>query len=169
MYRHSAVARLITNFALFQACWFCALLYQGQALWLMLFLCLLLLLTLSNKVKQLYLLLSCLPLAIILETSAIGMGLIVHPQQTLPLWLVVLWGGLILTFDSSLRAIFTLPRRLGAVVLGVLAPLSYIFAGNFGVFKIGVPVEQFYPTFGVLWLVCTLFMIIIYDWLFAKS
>ncbi|WP_105169577.1 DUF2878 family protein [Pseudoalteromonas sp. T1lg23B] len=169
MFRHNALARLITNFILFQACWFLAFFYQGQALVMMLVVCLLLLLTLTNKVRQIYLLLLCLPLGVALELVAVYSGLIIHPHQMLPLWLVVLWGALILTFDSSLKALLTLPWKLGAVILGGLAPLSYVFASNFGVFEIGVPLYRFYPTFGALWLVCTLFIIIIYDWLFAKS
>ncbi|CAM4186218.1 DUF2878 domain-containing protein [Pseudoalteromonas byunsanensis] len=169
MFRHSALARLITNFLLFQACWFLAFFYQQQALLLMLVGCFLLFLTLSNRIRQVYLLLLCLPLGIALEAVAIYLGLIIHPHQMLPLWLVLLWIALIFTFDSSLKALLTLPWKLGALILGGLAPLSYIFASNFGVFEIGVPLHQFYPAFGSLWLVCTLFIIIIYDWLFAKS
>ncbi|MBD1584054.1 DUF2878 family protein [Pseudoalteromonas sp. S16_S37] len=169
MHHLSASTRLITNFVLFQACWLLAFLYQGKAALPMLVLCLLLLLTHKNYVKQLALLSLTLPLGIGIEYFSIYSGLIAHPERSIPIWLVILWIAFILTFDSSLRAIITLPHYLGVAVIALVAPASYLAAANFGVFDILVPIVQFYVTFSASWLACTLFFIIIYDWLFTKS
>ncbi|NOU50315.1 DUF2878 domain-containing protein [Pseudoalteromonas sp. JBTF-M23] len=169
MFLLPASIRLIINFLLFQACWMLAFLYQGEATWAMLILCLLLLFTHKKYCKQLTLLALSLPLGIGIEYLSVYSGLIAHPEGTVPFWLMILWMAFILTFDSSLKAIITLPNRLGTAVIGLFAPASYLAAANFGVFDILVPIIQFYVTFSVLWLVCTLFFIIIYDWLFTKS
>ncbi|WP_152087660.1 DUF2878 domain-containing protein [Pseudoalteromonas sp. A25] len=168
MFQHTVPIRLITNFALFQACWLLALFYQANALWLMCIVCVLLLITNHSFKKQCLLLVLALPAGLSVELVAIYTGMIQHPENALPSWLVVLWIAFILTFDSSLKGILSLPRYLGAIVVAAFAPASYIAAANFGVFEIMVSTSQFYAVFGTAWLACTLFFIIIYDWLFTK-
>jgi hypothetical protein len=160
---------LIINFGLFQACWFLALFYQHQATWAMAVICTGLLLTHHNIKQQLTLVLACLPIGIVVEIVAIQGNLIRHVDDSVPIWLGVLWVALILTFDSSLRKIITLPKRAGALVFGAFAPLSYIAGDKFGVFEIIPSMYEFYFVFSIIWLACTLFIIMIYDCIFVKS
>ncbi|CAH9065235.1 hypothetical protein PSECIP111951_03592 [Pseudoalteromonas holothuriae] len=168
MYRHAATIRLVINFALFQLCWLLAFFFQAQAVWAMLLICIALFFSHEKYLKQLLLLAACLPIGIGLEVFASYSSLIVHPHGTVPSWLIILWIAFILTFDSSLKRLFALPKYLGSVVFALFAPISYITAANFGIFDIIMPIETFYLAFSMLWLICTLFIIRIYDWLLIK-
>ncbi|MEM0515820.1 DUF2878 domain-containing protein [Pseudoalteromonas sp. YIC-827] len=150
----------ITNFLLFQTCWWAAFYAQQRALPVMV-LCLLIMLWLSSERRRDFYLCITLVLAFVCEALAQRFGLLQFADATVPVWLLLLWLALILTINHSLAFIKRLPWWQCLLLCWLCAPSSYITAAHFEIFALGVSWWQFYLLYGGLWAVTFTLMIVI--------
>jgi hypothetical protein len=151
--------RSIINFVLFQGVWFMALLLEQQAVipalgvvGLMIYL--------SEQRKQDLLLLVCgLPLALGFEWLATSLNLLSFKVYPFPFWLVLLWGALLLTINTSMQFLQKLPWYLGWLVCALFAPGSYYAGARFGVLNIDISLWMFWLCYGISW--ASMFMALI--------
>ena len=141
----------LINFALFQVVWFlCLLLEQHSLIYSTVIIALMFYLS-AQKKQDAFLLLKCLPLALLSEFIAVKFGLIEFKVAPFPLWLVFLWAALLLCINTSMSFLTTLKPWQAFIVCLVFAPGSYWAGARFDVLELGLPLWQFWPLYGALW------------------
>lgn len=90
----------------------------------------------------------------LIDTLWIKLGWLVFlPEQTVnvaPFWIVMLWAGLALTMNHSLAWLQT-NLGLGALLSGVVCPLSYLGAEKIGAVRIIAESDIWWQVMGVTW------------------
>ncbi|MGB1311925.1 MAG: DUF2878 domain-containing protein [Leucothrix sp.] len=130
----------ILNFGLFQAGWFVAALLKDQSLWVMLGLVVLHVAISPSKRSDARLLLFLLPIGLTLELLMIVLGLVdFNSNLMLPIWMILLWCLLILSFNHSLQWFQNIPLVFQVVLSGVAGLASYLAAQKFQALSIGEP------------------------------
>jgi hypothetical protein len=130
----------IVNIFVFQAAWFSAAILRDQAFWIMIPLLVLHFYFSPCKRDDLKLILLLLPLGMVVELILILTELVRYSSAlVLPIWMVLLWLHLILSFNHSLKWLQTTYGGLVFVMGGVAGACSYAAASNFGAMQIASP------------------------------
>ncbi len=141
----------LLNAGLFQLVWFGSVLGAGVYQSLSYAVVALVLLVLSLRLHQrqrsdLWLVLIALPAGWLLDTLWIRLGVLDYGDTlTAPTWILLMWIGVALTVNHSLVILRDRPL-LGALVVAVFAPVSYLAGQRLG--AVDVPDVQ------RLWMVC---------------
>lgn len=122
----------ITNFLLFQACWFCSAFLNGYADSITPLLLIVHFILTPSPRKDAYLLL-LLPIGLMVDAFQIYAGLFSVGSDFLPIWLVVLWSMFIVSFNHSLKWLDNLSVFL-LVIVGAIGGASSYWGGM----KVGV-------------------------------
>jgi len=142
----------ILNFALFQAGWFAAALMQDSSVWIMLALVALHFSISPSKLADIKLLLMLLPIGLTLEAIMISLGFVTFNSAfALPIWMILLWCLLILSFNHSLKWFRDIPWGWQVLLSGGFGSASYFAADKFGALSIGEPVLLYGIAIAVVW------------------
>lgn len=142
----------ILNFGLFQAGWFAAALLKDDAVWIMFAMVLLHFVISPNKLADARLLMLLLPIGLTLEVSMIALGFVTfNSALVLPVWMVLLWCLLILSFNHSLRWFRDIPLFLQVVLSGVAGLASYVAGQKFAALSIGEPQLYYATAIALVW------------------
>jgi hypothetical protein len=157
MFQINAKLRLITNFVLFQICWFSALFFQNGALFTICICLSIMVALVRSRLTSLCLLAVLLPVSILFEFIAISLGLVVYDSLFMPMWLVGLWVGLLLTFNDSFRFMLNLQYWKVVIAFTFFGPLSYSAGAKAGALVISESTIYFFVVFGAMWAIYALF------------
>lgn len=123
----------IINLLIFQGAWFSAALLKDQSLWLMLGLLLVHAVFSPSKQYDLRVVVVILPIGMAVESLMIATGLVVyHSEFLLPVWMVLLWCHLAVSFNHSLRWMQSIPAIWQSVLAALTGAGSYAAATRFG-------------------------------------
>jgi len=140
------------NLVLFQAGWFTAALMLDNAVWIMLGMIVLHFVISPSKLADARLLLVLLPIGLTLEMVMVWLGFIVFNSAfMLPIWMVLLWCLLILSFNHSLKWLGSAPLALQVVLSGAAGLGSYVAAQQFQALSIGEPVLLYGAAIALVW------------------
>jgi pheromone shutdown protein TraB len=162
----------LINFILFQAVWFLCILgaadeYELLAVTIGL-ICIVINLFLTNDIKgNAKLMIQGVFIGIVVDTLLIHLGVMSFKTQywtsISPLWMWVLWAGLMSTINVSLS--WLKPRlKLSALMGAVFAPLSYWAGVRLGAGTFGEGYGEVYvslATIGVMWAIATPLLLLI--------
>jgi len=142
----------ILNFVLFQAGWFAAALMQDGAIWIMLALVVLHFCISPSKLADAKLLLMLLPIGLTLEILMISLGFVTFNSIfVLPIWMILLWCLLILSFNHSLKWLRDIPKIWQVLLSGCFGAASYFAAQKFAALSIGEPILLCGLAIAVVW------------------
>lgn len=142
----------ILNFALFQAGWFAAALMMDGAVWLMLAMVLLHFAISPSKLADARLLLILLPIGLTIEALMISLGFVsFNSAFVLPIWMILLWCLLILSFNHSLKWFRDIPLALQVILSGAAGLASYVAGQKFAALSIGEPSLYFGAAIALVW------------------
>ncbi|WP_158278872.1 DUF2878 domain-containing protein [Leucothrix arctica] len=149
----------IANIFVFQAAWFSAALLRDQAFWIMVPLLALHFYFTTSRRADLKLVLFLLPLGLLVEMGLILSELVWYESAlTLPVWMVLLWVHLIISFNHSLRWLEKVPWIAVAVLGGISGATSYVAGSNFGAMYMAPPEINTLGILAVLWALLILLM-----------
>jgi len=144
----------ILNFGLFQAGWFTAALMMDSAVWIMLSMVALHFIISPSKLTDARLLIVLLPIGLTLEVLMIALGFVVFNSAfVLPIWMILLWCLLILSFNHSLHWLANIPLALQVTLSGVAGLASYVAAQKFEALSIGEPILLHGAGIALVWAV----------------
>lgn len=144
----------ILNFGLFQAGWFTAALMTDNAVWIMLGMVALHFVISPSKLADARLLIVLLPIGLTLEVLMIALGFVVFNSSfVLPIWMILLWCLLILSFNHSLNWLANIPLVLQVILSGVAGLASYVAAQKFEALSIGEPILPYGAGIALVWAV----------------
>lgn len=142
----------ILNFVLFQAGWFTAALMLDDAAWIMLGMVALHFVISPTKLADARLLIILLPIGLTLEVLMISLGFIVFNSAfVLPIWMILLWCLLILSFNHSLKWLRDIPLAFQVVLSGIAGLASYLAAQKFEALSIGEPLLLYGAAIALVW------------------
>ena len=160
----------ILNFGLFQAGWFAAALMLDNAVWLMLGMVVLHFATSPSKLADARLLLMLLPIGLTSEVLMISLGLVVFNSTfVLPIWMILLWSLLILSFNHSLSWFRNIPVVAQVILSGVAGLASYLAAQKFNALSIGEPALWMGVGIALVWSIQLPVMMVIIKQVNAKG
>ena len=142
----------ILNFVLFQAGWFAAAFLQDGSVWIMLALVVLHFVVTPSKTADAKLLLMLLPIGLTFEVLMISLGFVAfNSALVLPIWMILLWCLLILSFNHSLKWLRDIPLLWQVVLSGGFGSASYFAAQKFQALIIGEPMLLYGTAIAVIW------------------
>jgi len=142
----------ILNLVFFQVGWFTAALLQDASVWIMLALLVLHFCFSPSKLADIKLLLILLPIGLTLEILMISLGFVTfNSALVLPIWMILLWSLLILSFNHSMSWLRGIPWGWQVLLSGVVGSASYFAAQQFNALNIGEPVLIYGVAIAVVW------------------
>ena len=130
----------ILNFGLFQAGWFAAALMLDNAVWIMLGMIALHFIVSPSRLADVRLLIVLLPIGLTFEILMIALGFVTFSSAfVLPIWMILLWCLLILSFNHSLSWFANIPLVFQVVLSAAAGLASYLAAQQFNALTIGDP------------------------------
>ena len=150
---------VLVNFLLFQVTWFACVIGGGVYgnIWPGVGCVTLLILTLrhSRSMRQdVMLAIGAMLFGWLLDTAWSRLGVVEFPGLTIaPSWIVLLWLAVALTVNHSLRFLRDRPL-LGAIVVGLAAPVTYLVGDRLGAVVLPDPVQ--------LWMVSLAWAVLFY-------
>ncbi len=144
---------------LFQGVWFMALFLESNAIIPGLTIVVLMIYLSKQRQQDLCLLLCGLPLALGFEWLASSLNLLSFKVSPFPVWLMILWATLLLTINTSMQFLQTLPWYLAWLVCALCAPASYYAGMRFDVLNTELTICHFWLFYGTGW--ATMFIAII--------
>lgn len=152
----------IFNFALFQAGWFAAAFLLDDAIWLMLGMVVFHFIISPSKLADARLLMMLLPIGLTLEFLMIYLGFVTFNSAfVLPIWMILLWCLLILSFNHSLKWLRDIPRVWQVLISGGSGLASYVAAQKFQALSIGEPMLLYGAAIALVWAIQLPVMMII--------
>ncbi|ESP94410.1 MULTISPECIES: DUF2878 domain-containing protein [Pseudoalteromonas] len=149
MKKHS----VIINFALFQLAWFAVFFLQSDALLLVGIAIALMFFLSPHKSRDTKFVLIGLWVGLSIELVAVNFSVIDYGDETLPVWLVLLWLALLFSFRESLSKLFYLPIKYRAPIVWLCTPGSYYAGSKVGVLSTLEPLWLFWFIYGAIWLI----------------
>ncbi|MGO2012942.1 MAG: DUF2878 domain-containing protein [Pseudoalteromonas sp.] len=141
----------LINFILFQAVWFIALLFERDSLLPNLLLIVLMIYLSKQKKQDGLLVVIGLTIALSFEYVMVQLGLLTFKVAPFPLWLALLWCGLLLCLNTSMQFLNRLPWYFSILLCAMFAPASYLAAARFEVLIVPLPAWQFWLIYGLAW------------------
>jgi len=93
-----------------------------------------------TKISDARLLMMLLPIGLTMEILMLSLGFVVFNSAfVLPIWMILLWCLLILSFNHSLKWFRDIPLALQVILSGVAGLASYVAAQKLGALTIGDP------------------------------
>lgn len=146
----------VFNAVWYQALWFTALLGREQYQWVLPILLLLHFALSPNRKADALVLATCGLIGAAVDNILALQNIYVFPENTgplaVPLWLIGIWAGFACTLLHSF-SFFVERRILGPLVIGALAPFSYLAGSKFGAVNFGVEQPLAMGAIAACWLV----------------
>ena len=160
----------ILNFGLFQAGWFAAAFLLDDAIWLMLGMVVLHFIISPSKLADARLLMFLLPIGLTLELLMVSFGFVTFNSAfVLPIWMILLWALLILSFNHSLSWLRSIPLALQVILSGGAGLASYVAAQKLDALSIGEPVMYYGAAIALVWAIQLPVMMVITKQVNAKG
>lgn len=146
----------VFNAIWYQALWFTALLGREQYQWVLLILILVHFALSPNRKSDALLVLTCGMIGASVDNILALQNVYLFPVNTspfaVPLWLMGIWAGFACTLLHSFS--FFMERRiLGPLIIGALAPFSYLAGSKFGAVNFGVDQALAMGVIAACWLI----------------
>ncbi|CCQ10891.1 hypothetical protein PALB_17650 [Pseudoalteromonas luteoviolacea B = ATCC 29581] len=164
----STTFKLVANALLFQGAWWSAVLLQNDASLLLIGFSVALFFSNTDRIHVATDVCIVFPIMLVVEQALIANGLFEYTHGQLPIFIVLLWLGLVMTSRQSLNFIWRYSFPLQLLILWISSVLSYVAASKFGALSIHVSLFQFAVWFGAPWALCFILSERISNWFNKK-